>query len=40
MLPTTLDDVTLAELQKLVADAVPEGKLLDYKKDFYRLDSR
>lgn len=39
MLPSKLEDVTLDALQQLVDDAVPEGKLIDYKKEFYRLDS-
>jgi len=39
MLPSKLEDVTLDELQQLVDDAVPEGKPIEYKKEFYRLDS-
>lgn len=39
MLPSKLEDVTLDELQQLVDNAVPEGKPIEYKKEFYRLDS-
>lgn len=38
MLPSKLDDVTLADLQQLVTDALPESKVIEYKKAFYVLN--
>ena len=37
MLPSKLGDVTILELQQLVADAVRESKVIEYKKGFYVL---
>jgi len=33
-----LEDITLADVQALITDRIPEGKTLDYKADFYRLE--
>jgi len=38
MLTNDLEKIGLAELQQLVTDAAPEGKTIEYKRDFYCLD--
>jgi hypothetical protein len=38
MLGNDLEAITLADLQALVTHAVPEGKSIEYKRDFYNLD--
>ena len=35
MLDKPLEQITLADLEELVREAIPEGKTLDYKRDMY-----
>jgi hypothetical protein len=39
MLNKNLEQIALADLQQLVDDGVPEGKTIEYKREFYRLDA-
>ncbi len=38
MLGNNLEAIALADLRSLVTDCVPEGKTIEYKRDFYNLD--
>ena len=38
MLNKNLEEIDLNDLEQLVTDGVPEGKTIEYKRDFYRLD--
>jgi hypothetical protein len=40
MLNKDLEEIDLNDLQQLVTDRVPEGKTIEYKAEFYRLDSK
>lgn len=40
MLNNDLEQVDLEDLQRLVENAVPEGKMIEYKRDFYRLSKK
>jgi hypothetical protein len=37
MLNKNLEEIKLEDLRQLIADGVPEGKTIEYKRDFYRL---
>jgi hypothetical protein len=39
MLNKNLEQIDLADLEQLVTDGVPEGKTIEYKREFYRLDA-
>jgi hypothetical protein len=39
MLNKNLEEIGLDDLQQLVSDGVPEGKTIEYKREFYRLDA-
>jgi len=38
MLNKNLEEIKLEDLEQLVVDGVPEGKTIEYKREFYRLD--